>query len=184
MIMECTYGDKPHNEPELAYQELQQVVRRTLERGGKVIIPAFAVGRTQDLVYNLHQMMDASELPHVPVIVDSPLAVNASDIYKPAECFDEGAPVCCTIGVVRTGLRRAGLHPLGGRLESLERTQGPDDHHLCLRHGGERSHPPPPEKQHREPAQHHPDRFLAGPGYPGSAPSRAGKAGNDLWRNL
>jgi metallo-beta-lactamase family protein len=90
MIMECTYGDKPHNDPEMAYQELQLVVKHTLERGGKVIIPAFAVGRTQDLVYNLHQMMDASELPHVPVIVDSPLAVNASDIYKAhPECFDE-----------------------------------------------------------------------------------------------
>ena len=90
LIMECTYGDKPHADPELAYEELRQVVGRTLQRGGKVIIPAFAVGRTQDLVYNLHQMMDAGELPHVPVIVDSPLAVNASDIYKAhPECFDE-----------------------------------------------------------------------------------------------
>jgi metallo-beta-lactamase family protein len=90
MIMECTYGDKPHEAPELAYQELRQVVGRTLERGGKVVIPAFAVGRTQDLVYNLHQMIDAQEVPRVPVFVDSPLAVNASNIYKAhPECFDE-----------------------------------------------------------------------------------------------
>jgi metallo-beta-lactamase family protein len=90
MIMECTYGDKPHEDPQQAYEELREVVRRTIERRGKVIIPAFAVGRTQDLVYNLHMMMDGGEIPLVPVIVDSPLAVNASDIYRAhPECFDE-----------------------------------------------------------------------------------------------
>jgi metallo-beta-lactamase family protein len=90
MIMECTYGDKPHEDPRLAYEELRDVVRRTIERRGKVIIPSFAVGRTQDLVYNLHLMIDGGEIPPVPVIVDSPLAVNASDIYRAhPECFDE-----------------------------------------------------------------------------------------------
>lgn len=90
MIMECTYGDKPHEEPRLAYEELRAVVRRTAERGGKVIIPAFAVGRTQDLVYNLNLMMEEGEIPQIPVFVDSPLAVNASDIYRAhPEVFDE-----------------------------------------------------------------------------------------------
>lgn len=90
LIMECTYGDKVHREPEQAYEELRQVVGRTIERGGKVIVPAFAVGRTQELVYDLHQMMDRGELPPVPVIVDSPLAINASQIFKAhPECFDE-----------------------------------------------------------------------------------------------
>ncbi len=90
MIMECTYGDKPHREPELAYEELRQVVSRTVNRGGKVIIPAFAVGRTQELVYDLHQMIDRGEVPHVPVIVDSPLAVNVSDVFRAhPECFDQ-----------------------------------------------------------------------------------------------
>jgi metallo-beta-lactamase family protein len=89
LIMESTYGDKPHRDPELAYDELRQVVSRTVERGGKVIIPSFAVGRTQELVYDLHQMMDKGEIPHIPVIVDSPLAVNASDIFRHhPECFD------------------------------------------------------------------------------------------------
>ncbi len=90
LIMECTYGDKLHQDPHLAYEELRDVVLRTIERRGKVIIPAFAVGRTQDLVYNLHMMMENNELPMVPVYVDSPLAVNASDIYKAhPECYDE-----------------------------------------------------------------------------------------------
>jgi metallo-beta-lactamase family protein len=90
LMMECTYGDKPHREPQLAYDEMRQVIARTIQRGGKVIVPAFAVGRTQELVYNLHQMIDRGELPRVPVVVDSPLAVNASNIFSlHPECFDQ-----------------------------------------------------------------------------------------------
>lgn len=90
LVMECTYGDKPHRSPEVAYEELREVVSRTLKRGGKVVIPAFAVGRTQELVYDFQKMIEANEIPRVPVIVDSPLAVNASDLFRAhADCFDE-----------------------------------------------------------------------------------------------
>ncbi|HBY08104.1 MAG TPA: MBL fold metallo-hydrolase [Chloroflexi bacterium] len=90
LLMECTYGDKPHRSPQMAYDELREVVSRTVQRGGKVIIPAFAVGRTQELVYDLHQMIDGGEIPRVPVFVDSPLAVNASDIFRAhPEVFDD-----------------------------------------------------------------------------------------------
>ena len=90
MIMESTYGDKPHRDPQAAYEELQKVVSRTIERGGKVIIPAFAVGRTQEIVYCLHRMIDSGEIPRIPVFVDSPLAVNATDIFRAhPECFDD-----------------------------------------------------------------------------------------------
>jgi metallo-beta-lactamase family protein len=90
LMMECTYGDKPHRDPELAYEEFRQVAGRTLERRGKVIIPAFAVGRTQEIVYVLHQMIESRQLPSVPVYVDSPLAVNATDIFKRhSDCFDK-----------------------------------------------------------------------------------------------
>lgn len=90
MIMESTYGDKRHNDPGLAFIEFRDVVKRTVERGGKVIVPAFAVGRTQELVYNLNQMMFENGVPRVPVYVDSPLAVNATDVFKRhLECFDE-----------------------------------------------------------------------------------------------
>ncbi len=89
MIMECTYGDKPHRDPTDAFVEFQSVVKRTVERGGKVIIPAFAVGRTQELVFHLNQMMTEGEVKPVPVYVDSPLAVKASQVFKNhTECFD------------------------------------------------------------------------------------------------
>lgn len=90
MIMESTYGDKLHNNPELAYTEFRDVVKKTIERGGKVIVPAFAVGRTQELVYDLNRMMSSGEVTNVPVFVDSPLAVNATKVFKNhLECFDE-----------------------------------------------------------------------------------------------
>jgi metallo-beta-lactamase family protein len=90
LVMECTYGDKLHEDPQLAYEELREVVSRTAQRGGKVIIPAFAVGRTQELVFNLNQMMAAGEIPSLPVYVDSPLAAKASDIFRAhPECFDK-----------------------------------------------------------------------------------------------
>jgi metallo-beta-lactamase family protein len=90
LLMESTYGDKLHSDPSLAFDEFQDVVARTIKRGGKVIIPAFAVGRTQELVHNLNIMMFARDVPPVPVFVDSPLAVNASNVFrKHPECFDD-----------------------------------------------------------------------------------------------
>lgn len=89
LLMECTYGDKKHNDPSAAYEEFRDVVKRTVRRNGKVIIPAFAVGRTQELVYNLNMMMHDGDVPRVPVFVDSPLAVNASDVFRRhPEIFD------------------------------------------------------------------------------------------------
>lgn len=89
LIMECTYGDKPHRDPELAYAEFQDTVARTYRRGGKVIVPAFAVGRTQEIVYALNRMVTEGSIPRLPVFVDSPLAVNATEIFsRHTEYFD------------------------------------------------------------------------------------------------
>ncbi len=92
LIMESTYGDRSHDSSGQAYDELHAVLSRTIERGGKVIIPSFAVGRTQTLVYYLHQMIDRHEIPRIKVFVDSPLAVNVTDVFRDhPECFDEEA---------------------------------------------------------------------------------------------
>ncbi len=90
LLMESTYGDKRHTDPQDAFIEMRKALLRTFERRGKVIIPAFAVGRTQELVYALNEMMDHQEIPRIPVYVDSPLAVNTTDIFiKHPENFDE-----------------------------------------------------------------------------------------------
>ena len=89
LIMECTYGDKIKRDPDDAFQEFRKVVIKTVSRGGKVIVPAFAVGRTQELVYGLHKMVEAGDIPEIPMFVDSPLAIKASQIFRDhPECFD------------------------------------------------------------------------------------------------
>ncbi len=89
MMMECTYGDKPHRDPTEAYVEFRDVIKRTIQRKGKVIVPAFAVGRTQELVFDINRMISNNEIPHIPVFVDSPLAVKATEVFKSSpEFFD------------------------------------------------------------------------------------------------
>jgi len=92
LICESTYGGRMHESVPEAEQVFHQHVKAAIERGGKVIIPAFSVGRTQTMVYFLHRLMDAGSLPRVPVFVDSPLAVSASEIFRThPDYFDQEA---------------------------------------------------------------------------------------------
>jgi metallo-beta-lactamase family protein len=90
LIRESTYGNTLHSAYKDSEKDLERVVNETYQRGGKLIIPAFAVGRTQEIVYALHQMDDAHQIPHVPIYVDSPLAVNVTAIFAHhPEAYDE-----------------------------------------------------------------------------------------------
>jgi metallo-beta-lactamase family protein len=90
LIMESTYGDRFHKPVSDVASKLAAVVNRTTGRGGKIIVPCFAVGRTQQLVLVLHQLMDAHQIPSIPIFVDSPLAVNVTEVFrKHPECYDE-----------------------------------------------------------------------------------------------
>jgi metallo-beta-lactamase family protein len=90
LISESTYGGHTHEPVDETAEQLGEVVRRTAQRGGKLIIPAFSVGRTQTVVYFLHQLMNAGRLPDLPIYVDSPMAVRATEVYRAhPECFDE-----------------------------------------------------------------------------------------------
>lgn len=83
LIVESTYGNRVHAEVEEANHKLEQIVNDTYKRGGKVIVPAFAVGRTQELVYRLHQLVASRDIPpDLQVFVDSPLAIDATSIYR------------------------------------------------------------------------------------------------------
>jgi metallo-beta-lactamase family protein len=90
MIMESTYGDTKKRTSDSALLEFKEVVKRTINRNGRVIIPAFAVGRTQELVYYLHKMIEEGDIPEIPVFVDSPLAIRASGVFREfPDCFDD-----------------------------------------------------------------------------------------------
>ncbi len=90
LICESTYGDREHDSILSARDKLKEVVIRTAKRGGKVLIPAFSLERTQEIVYDLHVLWDAKEIPAVPIIIDSPLASKVTDIFKRhPECYDQ-----------------------------------------------------------------------------------------------
>jgi metallo-beta-lactamase family protein len=92
LIMESTYGDRLHKKLEHVAEKLATVVNRTAGRGGKIIVPSFAVGRAQQLVLLLHELMNADRIPSIPIFVDSPLAVNATEVFrKHPECYNEEA---------------------------------------------------------------------------------------------
>jgi metallo-beta-lactamase family protein len=82
IIMESTYGGRTHESPGEARAALKQAVLDTYDKKGKVIIPAFALGRTQELVYALHELTNSKEIPPIRVYVDSPLAVNATEVFR------------------------------------------------------------------------------------------------------
>ncbi|MEW5959157.1 MAG: MBL fold metallo-hydrolase, partial [Chloroflexota bacterium] len=82
IIMESTYGQRTHESPGQAQADLKQAVLEAVDKKGKVIVPSFAVGRTQEIVYALHQLLEAGEIPPIDVFVDSPLAVNATEIFR------------------------------------------------------------------------------------------------------
>ncbi len=90
LLIESTYGDRLHAPREDAERQLLKLIVETHKRGGKVVIPAFSVGRTQELVYSLNQLASTGQLPKLPIYVDSPLAVNATEVFRlHPECYDE-----------------------------------------------------------------------------------------------
>jgi metallo-beta-lactamase family protein len=82
LIMESTYGNRLHEPYFDSEKKLEAIVNDTYKRGGAVIIPSFAVGRTQQLVFTLHKLMVQHDIPNIPVFVDSPLAINATDVFR------------------------------------------------------------------------------------------------------
>lgn len=92
LIMESTYGDRRHEPDSEVKGKLAGVVNRTVNRGGRLIVPAFAVGRVQQLVLLLHQLTDEKQIPTIPIFVDSPLAVDVTKVFRAhPECFNDEA---------------------------------------------------------------------------------------------
>ncbi len=90
IISESTYGGKIHDKSNMMDDQLGAVLKEAISRGGKIIIPAFSVGRTQEVIYSLSKLFDKGTIPRIPIFVDSPLSTKATDIFKMhPECYDE-----------------------------------------------------------------------------------------------
>ena len=89
LIIESTYGGRYHDPIDKANDMLADVINRTVARGGKIIVPAFSVGRTQELVYSIHELLKEGRIPALPVYVDSPLSTNVTEVFRlHADLFD------------------------------------------------------------------------------------------------
>jgi metallo-beta-lactamase family protein len=89
LIVEATYADRRHESYSEAEERLAEAVRRTAARGGRLLVPAFAVGRAQELIYSLHQLYRAERIPSIPIYLDSPLAVDITTVFRMhPEIFD------------------------------------------------------------------------------------------------
>jgi metallo-beta-lactamase family protein len=82
VIMESTYGNRDHDSVDGARAKLAEVIRNTAARGGRILIPAFAVGRTQELLYSLNSLLREGAIPSIPVYVDSPLAIDTTTVFE------------------------------------------------------------------------------------------------------
>lgn len=89
LVMESTYGNKLHQVSDEVEEEVAELIKKVAQRWGKIIIPAFAVGKTQLLVYILHKLFDQNRIPVLPIYVDSPLAIDVTSVYRMhPECYD------------------------------------------------------------------------------------------------
>jgi metallo-beta-lactamase family protein len=82
LIMESVYGDRNHEAHSERRQKLHDIIVRSIERGGTLMIPAFSLERTQDLLFEINEMVEHKTIPRVPIYLDSPLAIAITDVYK------------------------------------------------------------------------------------------------------
>ena len=107
LIIESTYGNRLHKDEGRVADKLADIINRACARGGRVIVPAFAVGRTQQLVLVLHELTEQQRIPNIPIFVDSPLAVDVTQIFrKHAGYFDEETRAHLVDGDDPFGFRR------------------------------------------------------------------------------
>jgi metallo-beta-lactamase family protein len=126
VVCESTYGGREHEAADVAVEKLAATVRDVAEKRGTLLIPSFAIGRTQEIVWELHRLLDAGRIPQLPLYLDSPMASHASDIYRAhPEGYDEETRAL--LAANESPLDYPGQHVVANVQDSekIERTAGP-----------------------------------------------------------
>lgn len=87
LVMEAVYGDRRHEDREERTRLLEEVIEDTVKRGGVLMIPAFSIERTQDLLFELNELVESKHIPEIPVFVDSPLAIKVTEVYRESDAY-------------------------------------------------------------------------------------------------
>lgn len=118
LLIESTYGTRSHSDTHPSLP-LAKVVNETYSRGGAVIIPSFAVGRTQEILFHIRELKESNKIPNLPVVVDSPMASDATEIYSRfTDCYDEEARKILVGG--KKPFKPTELHFVRDRAESIK----------------------------------------------------------------
>jgi|SRR5579871_551420 len=126
LIMESTYGGRSHEEEGLVKDKLADVVNRTAAHGGKLIVPAFAVGRAQQLALLLHELSDENRVPNIPIFLDSPLAFAVTEVFRRhPECFNDETRHYLDNGNDPFGFKRLTYIQDAGESKKLNDLKGP-----------------------------------------------------------
>ncbi len=94
VVIEATYGGRKHEDPRERSEKLQRVILETVKLGGTVLIPAFALERTQELLYELNHLVEHNHIPRIPVFLDSPLAIKATEVFRRNETYFNRKAAC------------------------------------------------------------------------------------------
>ncbi len=125
LIMEATYGQRLHEAEEEKEKILAEVINATMKRGGNIVVPSFAVGRTQELAYILNKLLDRGEIPLLPIYIDSPMAIKATDLFlRHAECFDLEMRACLARGECPLHFPEAHFTPTVEESRAINEVQG------------------------------------------------------------
>ena len=118
VVMESTYGDRDHESHETVASQLEQVISETARRGGKIVIPIFAIERAQELIYHLGRLLAAGRISPLPVYLDSPMAAQVNDVFRRhRECLDAEAQAI--VAAEGSLLRFPSLHVVRTVAESM-----------------------------------------------------------------
>jgi metallo-beta-lactamase family protein len=169
LLVESTYGNRVHP-PDDPADRLTAAVRRAVEQKGWLLIPAFAVGRSQEILYDLRELEKRGAIPSLPVFLDSPMGIQATAIY--AAHTEEHDPALARVvagGTAPFAPKRFTLSRTVEGLQAPERHRGPRHHRGGQRHGHRRPHPPPPQAPAARSEDHGALRRLPGGGHAGPA---------------
>lgn len=126
VFMESTYGDRDHKSLQDTLAEARDIIRNATERKGKILVPSFAIGRAQQLLYYMARAVHRGNLPEIPVYLDSPMAIAATRIYaRHQELYDEEAEEMVRLGVVKGDLSRLQLSVTAEESMALNKVSGP-----------------------------------------------------------
>ena len=126
VFMESTYGDRDHKSLQDTLAEARDIIQNATERKGKILVPSFAIGRAQQLLYYMARAVHRGNLPEIPVYLDSPMAIAATRIYaRHQELYDEEAEEMVRLGVVKGDLSRLQLSVTAEESMALNKVSGP-----------------------------------------------------------